>query len=226
VSTLDTAVTATTPPKLRLWMSEASALTDADVFLVRAGGMPLWGRVCRISDMVNWPASSTDGFGWYRTDGVEFPLESCEDMKRHIESVADDLQILDNAAGETPAPEIYTNDLKYCRVGTPFGTLDVTRRVHGPCIRLDLSYTIAEAGLEAMLGLDGLFMLDADEFELIRVITYEDVAGTAPGASCVRVDAITVWTDEDEVGPLLAAIACDIEDVCTYTADANGIDVL
>jgi len=226
VSTLDTAITATTPPAMRAWMSEATSLADVDVFLVRAGLMPLFGRVCRISDMVNWPAVDTDGFGWYRTDGVEFPLENCEDMKQHIEALADNLQLLDNAKGETPAPTSWTNALNYCRVSTQFGTLDVTKRAYGPCIRFDLTYTLAEAGLDAMLGLNGLFVLDADEFELIRVATYADVAGSSLDEDYVCVDEVTVWMGEDEAGPFLAAIAGDIEDVCTYTADENGIDVL
>ena len=226
MSTLDTAVTATTPPALRIWMSASDALTDADVFLVRAGLMPLFGRVCRISDLANWPAETTVGFGWYRTDGVEIPLENCEDMKQHIESVAADLELLDVAAGSSPTSQTWTNALKYCRVNTQFGTLNVTKRAYGPCIRLDLTYTITEVGLEALLGLDGLFVLDAEEFELLRVATYADVAGGALGSTYAAVDEITVWMGEDEVAPFLAAIAGDIEDVCTYTADANDIDVL
>lgn len=209
-------ITAESPPTARFWLDTATNIADPAIFLVRAGNAPLWGRVCRISDLVNWPAVETEGFGWYRVAGIEIPLEHCEDYKRHYDFILEAVNDLDTSLGLEPESVQYMEALHVFRTGpTVFGELAITKTVYGMSAQLQLRL---EWVLDEFRDItpENLFIITDNEFS--RVLSFEDSQASALGSDETAVNTLTVWLPVDKVQDFISAVIDDIEDLVTYLA--------
>lgn len=225
MATLGTELVSGSPAVGRFWLSASDEIGDARVFLVRAGSVPLFSRVCTRADLINWPGTDTDDFGWYRTSGLSFPLEHGEDLKQIHSSLQDQLETLEAELSASPAAVSVTESLKYCRTGASFGSLDISRQDYNDysCLTLGISLDAVDLAAEATAS---AFVADAAETELLRILDITDGAdGSGIGDTETLESSVTVWVRKGTVGAFVSSVLDDLSDFYTYVALQAGLTV-
>lgn len=212
-------------PAVRFWAASMDNVADPAVFLVRSGRAKMLSRVCLLSDLDGWPDADTPGFGWFRSSGVEYPLDSGAELVRLKRLIGEGLEALDATAGEVAEAEAVLTEesLRFGGTGQEFGVLQVSRKLAGDAALLDFSILVSNAALLELLPF-GLFVLSGGE--LLRVLEPADGFDASMLGSAESLDMAFGTAVRAELAPaLVAALAMDIESFCTCAAAAGGLNL-
>ena len=209
----------TDPVSCLVWLSSSTNLTDSAVFLVRAGsGAPCFARVCTPADMHNYGTTAPTNGGWYRMAGLLVNEPSSGAFTEWVAQLEVAVAGLDGEVAELEAADTESKSLALRRSRTEleFGSLGIVRSEIPGSVKLVLTVTISDSGLDALINDVCFITTTTGLIKLLRVATVDDmVAGSGTVSGEQASNTITVYLNDD---PDVEAALCN--EICGALEDA------